>query len=392
MNLPGCPDSPVPDEPSDVAPTQRGVERADSKASEASKVAVRVFNVSVVVRLGGAVLGCCAGVVNAVAFKAFGTFVSHHTGSLSKVGLGWEDASVDAGDAALLILSFVTGACLCGFLVAHDTIHLGLALYDLCLLTEAALLVAVTLLAEHHVARYLATAACGLQNGLATHWGGAVIRTTHVTGLFTDVGLLIGRVLSMLVRKRCGRAFDDIDRAACADDVSKLSVLGTIATAYVVGIFLGAHLHAALGYHAFLIPAAVTGSVGFTYSCYRVAVLHQRLFSDEEMEIVDMEVESAPLQAAVAAVTDADAAEAGELTRSSSKRRSSSKMGVTEVEMDLSLGHRPLKSATSTSVVSVSRAAALAAGQESAARGGDSERLGILTSGGSSKHSLVSPR
>ena len=31
-------------------------------------------------------------------------------------------------------------------------------------------------------------------NGMATHWGGAVIRTTHVTGLLTDVGLLLGRL------------------------------------------------------------------------------------------------------------------------------------------------------------------------------------------------------
>ena len=74
----------------------------------------------------------------------------------------------------------------------------------ICLIIEAGLLVAATFMEDGIAARYVASAACGVQNGLATHWGGAVIRTTHVTGLFTDVGLLLGRLASMLSRKRCG--------------------------------------------------------------------------------------------------------------------------------------------------------------------------------------------
>jgi uncharacterized membrane protein YoaK (UPF0700 family) len=38
-----------------------------------------------------------------------------------------------------------------------------------------------------------ASLACGLQNALTTHFSSAVVRTTHVTGLLTDVGIILGR-------------------------------------------------------------------------------------------------------------------------------------------------------------------------------------------------------
>merc|ERR1719238_706177 len=144
---------------------------------------------------------------------------------------------------------------------------------------------------EGMAARYVAAVACGLQNGLATHWGGAVIRTTHVTGLFTDVGLLTGRMISMLGRKRCGKRFDDIDRAAMHDDLSKLSVLWSIASAFLVGCIVGTKLHSEIEEYAFLVPAAITGTAGVSYMIYRVVVLHEKFFSDAEMEIIDVPAE-----------------------------------------------------------------------------------------------------
>jgi uncharacterized membrane protein YoaK (UPF0700 family) len=37
--------------------------------------------------------------------------------------------------------------------------------------------------------------ACGMQNAMTTRYSGAVVRTTHLTGMFTDMGLLIGHML-----------------------------------------------------------------------------------------------------------------------------------------------------------------------------------------------------
>jgi len=235
------------------------------------------------------VLALCAGMVNAIAFKALSRFVSHQTGNFSKIGLHVEAAKGHlAGDSALLVFSFLVGSLVCGFLIGKNTIHFGLALYDFCLLGVASLLVATTLLADHKVARYLAAGACGLQNGMATIWTGAVVRTTHVTGLLTDVGLIIGRLLSMLLRKRCGKTFDQVDQVEAADDLSKMSVLSSLVLGFLVGVSVGAVLEQAIDEYAFLIPAAITGLMGLSYSAYRVWHLKQHFFSTEEMEVVDV--------------------------------------------------------------------------------------------------------
>lgn len=129
---------------------------------------------------------------------------------------------------------------------------------------------------------------------MATHWGGAVVRTTHVTGLFTDVGLLCGKLISLYCRKRCGRKFKKADRGVVADDLCKLSLLGMIASSFTVGIFVGAHLSAAMGHWAFLVPAGITGSIGLSYFIYRVFASH-KLRSDEVPDKDDMEAPAKPL-------------------------------------------------------------------------------------------------
>jgi len=267
-------------------------DKVEKEPDEGGQAAARIFNVSAQVRIGGAVLAVNAGMVNAIAFHALKHFVSHLTGYLSKVAIGVEDGDKAESDTAALILaSFVCGSTLTGFLVAKSTIHFGIALYDLCLLCESALLFLTTFTHERKVAVYLATMACGLQNGMATHWGGAVVRTTHVTGLFTDVGLVFGRLLSLLCRKRCGAKFDDFDRAFVEDDLSKLSLLLMIALCFVCGVFGGAHLEQKMDYLAFLVPASITGTLGFSYLIYRVFILQQSLFSDQEMEAIDVPVQ-----------------------------------------------------------------------------------------------------
>merc|ERR550514_782378 len=92
----------------------------------------------------------------------------------------------------------------------------------------------------------------------------------------------------MFARKGCGRRFDDIDRMAMQDDVSKLSVLWSIASAFLVGCIVGTKLHSEIEEYAFLVPAAITGTAGVSYMIYRVAVLHESFFSDAEMEIIDV--------------------------------------------------------------------------------------------------------
>jgi uncharacterized membrane protein YoaK (UPF0700 family) len=41
---------------------------------------------------------------------------------------------------------------------------------------------------------------CGLQNGLTSKYSGNVVRTTHLTGTTTDLGIALGHVLRGSVR------------------------------------------------------------------------------------------------------------------------------------------------------------------------------------------------
>src|SRR5690606_9389894 len=75
--------------------------------------------------------------------------------------------------------------------------------YGVVLIVEGALLAfAVPLLTRVPVAgSACAAAACGLQNAMATAYSGAVVRTTHVTGIVTDLGL----AFSHWLRRSSGR-------------------------------------------------------------------------------------------------------------------------------------------------------------------------------------------
>merc|ERR1711941_174702 len=84
---------------------------------------------------------------------------------------------------------------------------------------------------------------------------------------------------------------DDFDRAFVEDDLSKLSVLLTIAASFLIGIFVGTHLHKSMKEWTFLVPASITGIAGVAYSIYRVVILHQNFFSDAEMEAIDIPAE-----------------------------------------------------------------------------------------------------
>lgn len=94
-----------------------------------------------------------------------------------------------------ILLSFLGGASIAGFLLHGSALKLGRH-YDTALFIEFILLCisALFLLSGSIYGHFSASAACGLQNALATTYSGAVIRTTHVTGIFTDLGIMLGAI------------------------------------------------------------------------------------------------------------------------------------------------------------------------------------------------------
>lgn len=204
---------------------------------------------------GTGVLAFIAGLVNAAGYLGFRhESISNMTGNTSLLGiaLGTADGR-EAAHWTLAIGAFVLGTMLSGMIVQQSTLKLGRR-YGVALILESLLLFAAIpfLDASSSVGLYLASIAMGLQNGMVSAYSGAVIRTTHVTGIFTDLGISLGHLLR-------GLPVDKLRLCVCA----------IVATTFMLGGAIGALLFARLQEHALLIPAVLTGACGLGYGVYR---------------------------------------------------------------------------------------------------------------------------
>ena len=154
-------------------------------------------------------LGFClafiAGAANAGGFLAVAEYTSHMTGIVSGMAdylaLGQQPLALAA---LFAVLSFMGGAMLSSWLVNWGRSRALRSEYALPLLVEALLMLLFGLLGariQQQVALYvpytvlLLCFMMGLQNAIITKISRAEIRTTHVTGLITDIGIELGRWL-----------------------------------------------------------------------------------------------------------------------------------------------------------------------------------------------------
>jgi uncharacterized membrane protein YoaK (UPF0700 family) len=152
------------------------------------------------IALGGAALATTAGYVNAIGYLGLAhRGVSHVTGQVSQMGIDLvaRDGSA-AVMAATLVIAFVAGATLSGMLIRTAEVSDAVQQrYGFALLIESLLLgVASAMLALGvGTPELLVAMAMGLQNAMASTYAGAIVRTTHVTGVATDLGILLGQSL-----------------------------------------------------------------------------------------------------------------------------------------------------------------------------------------------------
>jgi uncharacterized membrane protein YoaK (UPF0700 family) len=153
----------------------------------------------------GRLLAFVAGAANAGGFLAVQQYTSHMTGIVSEmadnIALGHFLLAL-AGATALIV--FTAGAAVSAYLVNRARVAQLQGVYALPLLLEAALLTVFGLLGariQTEMAFYMPVTVLllcfmmGLQNAIITKISRAEIRTTHVTGLVTDIGIGMGRLL-----------------------------------------------------------------------------------------------------------------------------------------------------------------------------------------------------
>ncbi len=205
--------------------------------------------------IGALALAFTAGLINAVGFLSFThQGVTHLTGTTTLLGIAAAAGRLgEVAHLAALIAAFVVGAAVSGFIVRDSTLHLGRR-YGVALLIESALLVAAVPCLNRHLALgdYLASAACGLQNAMMSTYSGAVLRTTHVSGVFTDLGIFFGHLLRGMPQ-----------------DWRRFRLWLALLGGFGGGGVAGALLFGRLVYDTLYVPAALTALVGAGYSLYR---------------------------------------------------------------------------------------------------------------------------
>nr|WP_246505739.1 YoaK family protein [Coralloluteibacterium stylophorae] len=203
---------------------------------------------------GAGTLAFVAGMVNVVGYIGFEhQALSHLSGTTSQLGTALARGALGPAAQLMAVMSaFVAGAFASGLLIRGRALELGRP-YGAALALEAVLLTsAVPLFERGNLAgALLAAAACGLQNGLTTTYSGALLRTTHLTGMFTDLGVHLGNRLRGIPA--------DARRAA-------LCVL--VIAGFLGGGIAGALLFPHLGYRTLLLPALLVGATGIAYVAY----------------------------------------------------------------------------------------------------------------------------
>lgn len=202
-----------------------------------------------------ALLAFAAGAVNAGALLACQRFVSHVTGTVTRIGV--DARELLALDYALVLAAFIAGAG-GAILLARKIGDARRPAYWAPLSLVAFVLVVVALAGSRgwlgafggsvetaHDFALLAVLgfAMGMQNAAVAASTGMAVRTTHMTGPATDLGVAAAMILSG----------DAEERAAAR---SSALLRGTKLAAFVLGGFAMAMVCPSLGFLAFLLPAA----------------------------------------------------------------------------------------------------------------------------------------
>lgn len=201
-----------------------------------------------------------AGATNAGGLLAVGQYTSHMSGIISAMA---DNAVIGASGLVIAgvgaLLPFVLGAATSAVLVNWARLHHAGREYAIPLTLEAFLLLAFGAVGNFAHASSLALIAAvavlcfimGLQNATVTKLSGAKIRTTHMTGVVTDLGIELGKLfyLNHNRRRRAGAPLIYADR-------EKLKLLGLFMLLFFAGGIIGAVGFKYIGF-IFCVPLAL---------------------------------------------------------------------------------------------------------------------------------------
>lgn len=207
----------------------------------------------------GALLAFVAGGMNAGGFLAIGQYTSHMTGIVSGVSDNVALGNFQLiGGAIVAVLAFTLGAALSAVLINWGRRNARPRQYAVPIAIEALLLLGFGILGSFGqgqpgfvtVAAPLLCFIMGLQNATITKISGARMRTTHVTGIVTDIGIELGKLFYW------HRDHSKDARHVVVADRRKLLMLAEVLAMFALGGLVGALGFGTVGY-VFSVPLAV---------------------------------------------------------------------------------------------------------------------------------------
>lgn len=194
-----------------------------------------------------ALLPAVAGSTNAVALLTLRhSGVTHLTGMSTEAGIG-----IGAGDMGLLlhaaaIIGLFTFGCTLSSALARGPRWIPSASIATLIFTVAILLVIASRVIKPAPASGLMVCALalGVQNGTTSLTTGAVLRTSHLTGMFTDIGIALGQ------RTWAGPV-----------DSRRVAVCALVISSFVLGAVVGAVMYERWEGNALLGSAALAAVV-----------------------------------------------------------------------------------------------------------------------------------
>lgn len=248
-------------------------------------------------------LSWIGGYTNLIALMALGTVVSHVTGTATLLG---RSIGSGAGRQCLqfswLIATFAAGAGLSAFMIEWGKRQGWRSKYIVPIATEAVLLALVGVGLKRYplavgAVRWdvagLASLAMGLQNATITKISGAVVRTTHLTGIVTDMGIegvqYLLWVRDRMRARRLGRAFRLLVVSRRHPSGERILLLMGIAGSFGFGAVAGHLAHAAWGPYALGVPVCFLLWIVYVDLSTPIADIREMdLLNDPEMKLQDL--------------------------------------------------------------------------------------------------------
>jgi len=202
------------------------------------------------------------GAVNSGGFLATGRFVSHVTGFATLIGVHVGKQEWDAALGIITVpLFFLLGSFLAGWFIDREIRRGRLPHFDYVMGGSALCLFIAAMGGANHIAEFgkdfhlhvvyillaLLCLSSGLQNAALTSSSGSSVRTTHVTGLTTDLGLGLARALSAPLQS------DDMR----LENRTNWIRMGTIFS-FISGAVVGGSIFVRFGYAGFLLPCSIS--------------------------------------------------------------------------------------------------------------------------------------